>query len=132
MNTLVGTITSLTREGSLTLVHVLAEDTVITAIVLDTPESTPYLREQGPIQVLFKETEVIICKDQPIAVSIQNRLRCRINHVETGTLLCKLRLQFHNQELVSIITAQGAKQLGLQVGETVLAMIKTNEIMLSE
>jgi len=40
-------------------------------------------------------------------------------------------MSFHECNVVSVITASAAQQLGLATGDSVTAMVKTNEISLS-
>ena len=132
MNSLKGKITAVQVHGQLSLVHVQAGDTLLKSIVIETPASAPTLKEGCDIQVLFKETEVIIGTGREHFISLQNRLSCTIRHLEKGKLLCKLHLHHTAAEIVSVITTAAVEQLHLKVGDVVTAMIKTNEIMLSE
>lgn len=132
MNILTGKIASVTPSGELSLVRVSCADVLITAIVIDTPETAPYLKPDSSVKLLFKETEVIIGKGIDHKVSLQNQLMGTIASLEKGTLLSKVTIAAKAGEVNSIITTQAANQLGLAVGTQACAMIKTNEIMLSE
>ncbi|HTB52161.1 MAG TPA: TOBE domain-containing protein [Ferruginibacter sp.] len=131
MNTLTGTITAIQSHDNLSLVKVLSNDASFTSIVLDTPAITDYLTIGNTIRLLFKETEVIIAKNFDIAISVQNRIPCSIHSIVTGVLLSQVNLSFGNVMISSIITTNAVKQLGLQENDTVLALIKTNEVSLS-
>lgn len=80
---------------------------------------------------MFKETEVIIGKNGT-DISIQNQIPVKVMAIEQGQLLSQLSLQYQEYALCSIITSNAVKQLQLQPGVEVIAMVKTNEIMLSE
>ncbi|WP_431214857.1 molybdate ABC transporter substrate-binding protein [Puia sp. P3] len=60
MNTLHGHITSITTEQNISLVKVLAEGYLFHSLIIDTPSTSPWLKEGAAIRVLFKETEVMI------------------------------------------------------------------------
>jgi len=60
MNILPGNITDITTEDEISLVKVDAAGNTFTAIVIDTPERSAYLRKGVPVRLLFKETEVMI------------------------------------------------------------------------
>ena len=62
MNILKGTIEKLTISGSLTLIGIKVKTIDMSAIVIDTPKTAPYLKIGNTITVVFKETEVIIGK----------------------------------------------------------------------
>jgi molybdate transport system regulatory protein len=131
LNTFHGHITGVQTEGSLSLVDARVQDVSFTTIVIETPETAPYLRVGHEIQVMFKETEVSVSKPIKTSSSLQNKLSCRVVNVQKGKLLATVELQHAIGKVYSIITARAVEQLNLQPGDEVLAMIKTNEIMLS-
>lgn len=131
MNSLLGNITEINTDGSLSLVKIKVQNTVITSIVIDTPETSNYLKKGNNIKVLFKETEVILVKDFNGSISVQNKLDCTVNSFEKGFLLCKLILNFGQYKIASVITRNAFDQLQIQENEAITAMIKTNEISLS-
>lgn len=133
MNVLSGNIIDITTEDQLSLVKVQAAENTFTAIVIDTPEKSAYLKIGAPIRLLFKETEVIIATPSPLAISIQNKVGCLIKNIIKGKILCELTLNVENSdaELRSIITRNACEQLSLQTGDKVIALIKTNEVSLS-
>ena len=133
MNSFKGEITKIEQEESLALVSIVVGEVSFTTIVIDSPETAPYLKIGHPVQVLFKETEVLIGKDlKPGSISLQNKITCTIRKIEAGKLLSKLGLESALGGLVSIITTHAVEQLKLQPGDVVTAMVKTNEIMLAE
>ncbi len=132
MNILKGEIASLKVQGALSLVMVAVSSVRLSTIVIDTPETVSYLRVGNTVKVIFKETEVIIGKGTSHNISLQNKLAGTIRSVESGEILSKLVLDTVAGEITSIITANAVSQLELKEGTAVTAMIKTNEIMLSE
>ncbi|MCH8331856.1 MAG: TOBE domain-containing protein [Bacteroidetes bacterium] len=132
MNTLQGKITAVKTHGNLSLVNILVGEVRISSIIIETPDSVGYLREGHDINVLFKETEVIISIDDEPRVSLRNRFPSTILRINKGVLLSELTLQTEGTEISSIITTNAVEQLDLKEGDKVLALIKTNEIMLSE
>ncbi|MDN5200111.1 TOBE domain-containing protein [Fulvivirgaceae bacterium BMA10] len=131
MNILKGEITEIESQGNLSLVKIQVGQTVLKSIVIETPATSNYLTRGNPVNVLFKETEVVIGKDINGHISLQNQLLCTINAIEKGKLLSKLTLEYNSEKIISIITTGAVDQLSLQKGDTVMAMVKTNEIMLS-
>jgi molybdate transport system regulatory protein len=131
MNTLNGNITAIQSHEGISLVKVKSNDTIFTSIVLDTPETASYLEIGQTIKIIFKETEVIISKDSSPNISIQNRLQCTIESIKKGVLLSQINLNFGETIIESIITTNACEQLQLEKNDTVIALIKTNEISLS-
>ncbi|MCC9136931.1 molybdopterin-binding protein [Pontibacter silvestris] len=133
MNSFTGEITAIEQEESLSLISLRVGETPFTTIVIDTPDTAPYLRVGNTVQVLFKESEVLIGKDiNNNSISLQNKIACTIKAIEQGKLLSKLELESNIGPVVSIITTNAVEQLQLKVANVVMAMVKTNEIMLAE
>lgn len=132
MNAFKGTIQSIETQGSLSLVKIKVLTFLFSTIILETPSTASYLKEGNTIRVLFKETEVVIGKGTDHLISMQNKLAGEILTIEKGLLLSKLILHTAIGELTAIITSNAVKQLALEKGEKVTAMIKTNEITLSK
>lgn len=109
----------------------MVSDIAFTSIVIETPETADYLKLGAPVKVMFKETEVIIGKSGA-DISLQNQIPVKVVAIEQGQLLSQLNLQYQGYHLCSIITTNAVKKLQLKPGVEVIAMIKTNEIMLSE
>ncbi|MEQ9426191.1 MAG: TOBE domain-containing protein [Cyclobacteriaceae bacterium] len=131
MNIVKGEISDLTVNENLTLVQVKAGDILLNAIVIDTPASASYLKVGQKVNALFKETEVIIGTDQDLRISLQNRIPGIIENINDGQLLSKVTVKTSLGSVKSIITANAVKELELLPGKKVMALIKTNEIMLS-
>lgn len=133
MNSFTGHIISIEESGKMSLVTIsIKGDQRIKAILLETPETASYLKPNNPIQILFKETEVVIGHDMNHQISLQNRIPGTVSHLDKGALLSKLIVQSEIGEIGSIISTQAIQDLGIQEGSSVVAMIKLNEIMLSK
>jgi len=133
MNSLKGHIKEVQVNGSLSLVTVeLSDQILFKAIIIETPETASYLTVGHLVKVLFKETEVIIGKDIKHLISLQNQLTGVIKRIERGLLLSNILINTPVGDISSILTTNAVDQLGLEEELTVCAMVKTNEIMLSE
>lgn len=130
MNIIKGVIDKITVRDSLSLVGIKVKDIHLTAIVIDTPETDSHLLIGKAINAIFKETEVIIGKGNNHSISLQNKIEGRIISIESGDLLSRLRLDTVAGEIISVITTNAVNQLKLEENSQVMAMIKTNEIML--
>ena len=132
MNSLQGKIVGVKSQDQLSVVEIGVGEYILKAVVLETPSTADYLADQQSIRVLFKETEVVIglpdCANQ---VSLQNQLPGTISAIKQGKLLSELTLETKVGVVVSIISAASVDRLNLEVGTEVLALIKTNEIMLA-
>lgn len=133
MNSFIGEITAIEQEESLSLISVRVGEIPFTSIVIDSPDTAPYLHIGNKIQVLFKESEVLIGKIiSNYDISLQNKISCTIKAIDKGKLLSKIELESAIGKVVSIITTNAVMKLQLREAEVVTAMVKTNEIMLAE
>ncbi len=132
MNILHGIINEVVTSDHLSLVRVDIDTSLLSAIVIDTPESCDYLKKGHAVQVIFKETEVVIGKGADHKnISLRNKLTGTIGSIEKGDLLSKISIITNVGPVVSIITTASVEQLRLSKGDVVTGMIKTNEVMLS-
>jgi len=132
MNRLEGSIEKIRVCESLSLVTIDCLGQRLSSIIIETPKTVDYLIEKNSIQVLFKETEVIIGLGSNQSVSLQNQLPCKITSIKKGELLSAINLDFKGMTIRSIITSNAVNQLELKAGMEVLALIKTNEVMLAK
>ncbi len=133
MNSLNGHITHIKVNGSLSLVTIgLGKNATIQSIVIETPKTATYLQTGKPVKVFFKETEVIIGNNENHAITLQNRILGTIEEIEKGTLLSKVSIDSDAGKLISVISTDSCEYLNLKKGDMVFAMVKLNEIMLSE
>ena len=131
MNSFRGTITDVTTSGPFSRIKIDVSGVTFTSIVTDTPESCPYLTLGHEVKVIIKESEVIIAVGERPAISLRNQIPGVIKSIDVGDLLGKLTIHTSLGDLVSIITAESVHTLGLEEGKPVLAMIKTNEVMIA-
>ena len=133
MNKLQGQIINIETSGNISIVSVAVNEQVkLKAIVIETPSTAPYLKIGVAIAMLFKETEVVMGTDAQHAISLQNKISGSIKHIEKGALLSKIILESSAGEITSLISTNAVNQLHLKVGMNAMAMVKLNEVMISE
>lgn len=132
MNRIKGHISAITSEGTLSLVDIAVADHQLTAMLIGTPEDSPYLRSGRPVTALVKETEVSIAKGLSGGLSLRNRLPATITTINKGVLLSEVRMEWTGQPLTSVITTRAVERLGLVQGDAVEALIKANEVMIED
>jgi molybdopterin-binding protein len=133
MNNLEGTISSIEVSEGLSLVTAdLGGKLSLRAIIIETPDSAPYLRKGNKVKMMFKETEVVIGTGSQHNISLQNRMYGQITFIEEGRLLSRIGIKTDAGPIESVISTQSVQSLGLSVGATVCAMVKLNEMMLSQ
>src|SRR5438270_8855191 len=67
-----------------------------------------------------------------LSISARNRLRGEVARLVLDGLMAEVHVRIGDQELVSVITRSSAERLGLRVGDSVLAVIKSTEVMIGK
>jgi len=65
-----------------------------------------------------------------IELSARNQLRGRIVGIHLDGIMGEVRVAIGDQELVSVITRSSVERLRLRIGDEVLAIIKSTEVMI--
>lgn len=65
-----------------------------------------------------------------VTLSARNQLRGRITGIHLDGLMGEVRVAIGDQELVSVITRSSVERMRLKVGDEVLAIIKSTEVMI--
>lgn len=132
MNLLRGRILEIQSDGHISLVDVAIAGDTFTAILLESPQSAPYLAIGKEVKVLFKETEVSLAKELSGRISLRNCIQARVVQIRDGVILSEVVLDYGGKVLSSIITSRAVKRLDLGEGDQVSALIKANEVSLME
>ncbi len=132
MNRLRGKIVNIESSESISLVEVKTDIGNICAVVVETPETAEYLKVNNDIYVLFKETEVSIGKELSGMISLRNRFECVVEEIQKGKVLTRLVLKCGDNLIKSVITTRSAERMEIKKGDSVTALVKTNEVSLME
>lgn len=130
MNKLTGAIEQVESDGALSLVDVRCAGVLLSALVVETPAHCDYLKNNQPVELLFKETEVAIAVGRSGEISLRNRFSGAIKTLRFSGLLCEVVFDHDGTPVTSLITARSAKRLKLCVGMEAEWLIKANEISL--
>lgn len=130
MNKLSGTIIKIQQSGAILLVDVEVDGHGFSAMLIESASQPDWLQVGNTIELVFKETEVSLAKNLSGMISMRNRMKCTIQHIERGVLLSKIRLKFQEYILTSAITTRAVDTLELKVNDEVEALVKANEVSL--
>lgn len=114
----------------MSLIDVAVGHDILTATLLETPETAPYLSVENDVTLLFKETEVALAKNLSGLISLRNRLLVNVLSIERGDILSAVTLDYAGKRLVSVITSRAVDRLTIVVGDQLEALIKANEVAL--
>lgn len=67
-----------------------------------------------------------------VEISARNQLRGRVTAITVGGVMAEVRIRMGDQELVSVITRTSAERMRLAVGDDVVAVIKSTEVMVGK
>ena len=129
MNRLRGIVRNTKGEHNLSLVELDVQGVTMRSVVIDPPDAD-YLAKGNEVNILFKETEVVLGTPEDHRISLQNRLLCTVREIQEGDLLARVQLEFKDKSIESIVTAKAVRELNLTKGASVFAMIKTNEVLI--
>jgi len=71
-------------------------------------------------------------RETDVEISARNQLRGRVTAISLDGVMGEVRIQLGTQELVSVITRASVERMGLKVGDEVLAVIKSTEVMIGK
>jgi molybdate transport system regulatory protein len=132
MNQLKGVIAAIQSNEHMSLVDVSIGRDTFTSILLETPESTPYLKPGHPVALMFKATEVSLGKNLSGMLSLRNRIPATVLNIRRGEILSEVELDYDGQVFYSIVTTRAVDRMELVVGDAVEALVKSNEMSLKE
>ncbi|UCS92382.1 TOBE domain-containing protein [Echinicola marina] len=132
MNQIEGQISSIQSTEHMSLVGLnMGNGIEFQSILLDTVATANYLQMGKRINVLFKETELVIAKEVNINISLENKISGTITEIEKGEILSRIKLDSVLGDLIALVSTLSCDSLSLEVQDQVLAMIKFNEVILS-
>jgi molybdate transport system regulatory protein len=130
MNKLPGVITNIQQSGAILLVDADVNGHGFSALLIESASRPEWLQVGNSIDLVFKETEVSLAKNRSGMISMRNRMKCTVQHIERGELLSKVGLQFQEYLITSAITTRSVISLDLKIGDVVEALVKANEVSL--
>lgn len=130
MNRITGKISQIQHSGAILLVDIDVDGHGFSAMLIESATQPEWMKTGNTIDIVFKETEVALAKNLSGIISMRNRMKCTVQHIEQGELLSKINLQFQKYQITSAITTRSVSALDLKVGDEVEALVKANEISL--
>jgi len=113
----------------LSISHFLYKEVALSMISLELPSA---LRDAREVTLGFNAMAVGVAKGDKAELSYSNQLKCSLKKITKGELLSELLLSFYEDEFCSIITTESLERLSLREGDTLVALIKANELFVVE
>lgn len=130
MNCLQGRITQITSSGTITLVDIDTAGTRMISVIIDRPESVTYLSPAEDVEIVFNESELSLGRINDGMISLNNQFPCVVQGIVSGKILSRVILDFQGNPLTSLITTRSVARLNLQKGHSVIAFVKSTEVIL--
>ena len=67
-----------------------------------------------------------------MSISARNRLKGKITDVKLGDVMAHVTIRVRQNLIESVITRQSAEEMNLKKGDTVAAVVKATEVMVSK
>lgn len=132
MNQIEGEISGIQSSEHMSLVLVdLGNGIEFHSILLDTAESAQYLQIGKKVNILFKETELVLSKEEKINISMENKILGTITEINKGEILTRVKLNTVIGDLIALVSSISSNNMSLKVNDQVLTMVKFNEVILS-
>jgi len=133
MNRLLGRIVSVESSGEISLIDIrIGSECVVSVLVIDGLEPSPYLAVGGQVGVLFKESEVVLVKGEDKHIGALNRIPARIAGIGEHALLSEINLTYEALPLRALVPSRSLRELGLKVGDDMTVLVNPTEITLAE
>ncbi len=129
MNHISATVSNIQSVDNLTVVAFQAGEQKLTMMALGLNFS---IEVGSEVTLGMKASSVALAKDFSGFISLSNQLYCTIESITYGELLCSVKARFNDSLIESIVTLNSAKQMDLEVGETIMMLIKASEISILE
>ncbi|HKS72741.1 MAG TPA: TOBE domain-containing protein [Terriglobales bacterium] len=132
-NALPGTISRVTRGAVNSEVDLsLKGGENVVAIITNASVDSLGLKEGKSAYAIFKASSVMMARDLRAGqVSARNILSGTIQKIQDGAVNCEVTLKLAGgSDVVSIITKESVKSLGLKTGDSASAVVKASNVMI--
>lgn len=68
----------------------------------------------------------------PVSISARNQLRGKVTEVILGDVMAHITIRIGQNLVDSVITRKSAEEMKLKKGDTVVAVVKATEVMVSK
>lgn len=131
MNRLKGKIVAIEEFDGLQLIKAEVGAIQIQTVVISDQKDASFLIVNNEVELNFKETEVVLAKDDHSRISIENKFESEVVSIKSKKLLCQVSLKFENYQLSVIISNQSKEVLDIKENDKVWTYIKSNDILIS-
>lgn len=130
MNRLIAQFRSISSHDQLSLVSLALPHDTLTVLLLEATGGADYLKQDEPVQVMFKPTDVLLAVQAPEGLSVCNQLRCQVTAIQADQILTAISLNYYDTRLYAVLPSPTAQALYLTVGDHITALINASALIL--
>lgn len=129
MNEIPCTITKIIQDDGIAFVNLVSDKKsyVLKAMLLVGGDK---LKVEKKVKAVFKESEVMICDKNYSKISARNRFVSPVVSIEHTQAIARVRFEFEDSEISSLISKDAFIELDIKVGEEFAWFVKSSEVML--
>jgi molybdopterin-binding protein len=69
-------------------------------------------------------------EEEPLQISARNKLPGKVTNVNAGEAIANVELEVSGMRLIASVTVEAVRELGIEAGKDVTAVIKASDVML--
>ena len=129
MNKIQATIINIKKESNAALVKLQDKhDNIFSVLMLDFDNNDINI---GLVcDIIFKESEVMVAHTQSVNLSARNKFEGKVQNIEEDSIFARISFDFYGTNINSLITKEARKDLNINVGDTFIWFVKSNELIL--
>ena len=128
MNLITATIRDIKKHQNISALRFDALGFELGMVALEIDET---LQIGAVVNLKAKATNIALAKEINRQLSISNQLKGRVVEINHGEILCSVKLKVQETTLESIITEHSAIAMNINIGDTIVALIKASDISIA-
>jgi molybdopterin-binding protein len=129
MSVFLSTVSSVESSNSLHIVKFTLGSETLCMMSLELDES---IKKSRLVKLSVKPTHVVLSKSLSGDISFENSLKGSIVSIDSGKLLCSVKVALEDTILESIVTKESQEKMNLKIGDKVTALIQASELYIVE
>lgn len=115
------------------LVLTTSQGTKMYASITESSTETMHLQVGDKVMAFFKASHVLVATGWAIPISARNKLQGKIKKISMGAVNAEITIEMPNEDVLkSIITNEAVQDMALKIGEDVVAIIKSSDVMIAK
>lgn len=91
------------------------------------------IKEDEPMIAIFKSSNVLLSTSKDIIISGRNKIEGKIKDIHKDEVNCEVIISIGDEQTItSVVTSSAVDELKLKIGSKIVAIIKSNDIMIGK